>query len=232
MAAEIAELCWLALLRDVPFRDFATHPLAQAAVADLRAMGFENLDLASLFRGETSGERTGPLISQFLWRDIPYGLQTVEQRFRVPSRRQEFLTTFTDWHGRQPRRCGAFADQPISGLVEPVRGHYARQQEHSDAAGRSRIAGQKAFYYHKWQVHRRARPEVIGGHIDVHLSSRKSYDLDPSILTNEGLARSKSQTGSWWLPQAYPEGSPTHPAYPAAHAVNAGACATVLKAFF
>src|SRR5262249_60075655 len=33
------------------------------------------------------------------------------------------------------------------------------------------------------------------------------------------------------LPQAYPEGSPTHPAYPAAHAVNAGACATVLKAF-
>jgi hypothetical protein len=30
---------------------------------------------------------------------------------------------------------------------------------------------------------------------------------------------------------AYPEGCPTHPSYPAAHAVNAGACATVLKAF-
>jgi len=31
---------------------------------------------------------------------------------------------------------------------------------------------------------------------------------------------------------AFPEGSPTHPSYPAAHACNAGACATILKAFF
>ncbi len=31
---------------------------------------------------------------------------------------------------------------------------------------------------------------------------------------------------------AFPEGSPTHPAYGAAHATVAGACVTVLKAFF
>ena len=31
---------------------------------------------------------------------------------------------------------------------------------------------------------------------------------------------------------AYPEGSPTHPSYPAGHATVAGACATVLKAVF
>src|SRR4026209_1499126 len=31
---------------------------------------------------------------------------------------------------------------------------------------------------------------------------------------------------------AYPEGSPAHPAYPAGHAVFAGAGATILKAFF
>jgi len=30
----------------------------------------------------------------------------------------------------------------------------------------------------------------------------------------------------------YPEGSPAHPAYPAGHAVIAGACVTILKAFF
>src|SRR5438132_1118091 len=34
------------------------------------------------------------------------------------------------------------------------------------------------------------------------------------------------------LPQAYPERAPTHPSYPAGHAAIAGACATVLKAFF
>ena len=31
---------------------------------------------------------------------------------------------------------------------------------------------------------------------------------------------------------AYPEGSPTHPSYPAGHACVAGACPTLLKAFF
>jgi hypothetical protein len=31
---------------------------------------------------------------------------------------------------------------------------------------------------------------------------------------------------------AYPEGAPAHPSYPAGHAAIAGACSTVLKAFF
>jgi hypothetical protein len=34
------------------------------------------------------------------------------------------------------------------------------------------------------------------------------------------------------LPQVYPEGCPTHTAYPAGHATIAGACVTILKAFF
>jgi hypothetical protein len=35
-----------------------------------------------------------------------------------------------------------------------------------------------------------------------------------------------------YLYQAFPEGSPLHPAYPSGHAVVAGACVTVLKAWF
>jgi membrane-associated phospholipid phosphatase len=38
--------------------------------------------------------------------------------------------------------------------------------------------------------------------------------------------------GSYLLPMGYPEGSPTHPAYPAGHAAFAGAGATMLKAFY
>jgi len=34
------------------------------------------------------------------------------------------------------------------------------------------------------------------------------------------------------LPQAYPEGSPLHPAYPSGHATVAGACAVILKVCF
>jgi hypothetical protein len=38
--------------------------------------------------------------------------------------------------------------------------------------------------------------------------------------------------GSALLPMAFPEGSPTHPAYGAGHATVAGACVTILKAWF
>ena len=94
------------------------------------------------------------------------------------------------------------------------------------------LLAQKTAYYYKWQVHRRARPETFGGRIEAQLTGRRSYDLHPAILACEGLARTKSAFGSWLLPQAYLEGCPTHPSYPTAHAVNAGACTTVLKAFF
>lgn len=93
------------------------------------------------------------------------------------------------------------------------------------------LLAQKVSYYWKWQVHRRARPESFGGRIDVHLRRRSFYDIHPAILHSEALDRVKAANGSWLLPLAYPEGSPTHPSYPAAHAVNAGASATVLKAF-
>jgi hypothetical protein len=281
MATEMTELYWMALMRDVAFREFDTHPLARAAVADLATVGFQT-DTAALFRGETSGERAGPLVSQFLWRDIPYGAQTVQQRFHVPSRGQSFLTTFDAWLACQrgaranlelridpaPRYISSYRE-----LVEYVHRDFSFQAfmnaalvalhmggERGDAVlsptnpyrnsttqfgditlgnknlltllAEASLLGQKASYYYKWQVHRRARPEVIGARIEVHLAGRKSYDLPRSILECEGLARSKAEIGSFLLPQAYPEGSPTHPSYPAAHAVNAGACATILKAFF
>ena len=39
-------------------------------------------------------------------------------------------------------------------------------------------------------------------------------------------------SSNFLLPMAFPEGSPTHPAYGAGHATVAGACVTTLKAFF
>src|SRR5262249_26261087 len=83
MAAEMAELYWRALMRDVPFREYDANPLVPAAIADLEALGYAQLSTTSLFRGETAGDRRGPLVSQFLWRDVPYGLQTIKQRYRA-----------------------------------------------------------------------------------------------------------------------------------------------------
>jgi membrane-associated phospholipid phosphatase len=94
------------------------------------------------------------------------------------------------------------------------------------------LAAQKAAYFQKWVVHRRLRPEVFAGRVEMHIAGRKSYDIHPSLLDSDGLERSAAAIGNRLLPVAYPEGCPTHPSYPAAHAYNAGACAAVLKAFF
>ena len=52
------------------------------------------------------------------------------------------------------------------------------------------------------------------------------------ILDSMGLQESFNKFGSWLLAQAFPEGSPMHPAYPTGHGTVGGACITVLKFFF
>ena len=94
------------------------------------------------------------------------------------------------------------------------------------------LLGQKGAYFHKWLVHCRLRPECFAGRIETHAGGRRQYDLHSDILRCDAVARVKLQYGTRLLPVAFPEGSPTHPSYPAAHACNAGACATILKAFF
>ncbi|HEX5745382.1 MAG TPA: vanadium-dependent haloperoxidase [Archangium sp.] len=96
----------------------------------------------------------------------------------------------------------------------------------------------RAVWWQKWGVHRRLRPEEFGGRVDNHLSSpsRRTYPIDASLRNSlsTGLLSTyfPSRWGSFLLPQAYPEGCPTHPAYGAGHATVSGACATLLKAYF
>jgi hypothetical protein len=94
------------------------------------------------------------------------------------------------------------------------------------------MLGQKTSYYHKWLIHRRLRPEVMGGRVQFQTTGRKDYGIHADVLRSNAVARVKAAHGAAFLPVAYPEGCPTHPSYPAAHACTAGACATVLKAFF
>jgi hypothetical protein len=91
---------------------------------------------------------------------------------------------------------------------------------------------QKAVYYQKWSVHRRLRPEEYAGHAHNMKTNVASYPLHGDIMNNEVLAAVFSKYGTYLLPQAFPEGSPIHPSYGAGHSVIAGACCTVLKAFF
>jgi hypothetical protein len=101
-----------------------------------------------------------------------------------------------------------------------------------DFVARVANAGLKAAWYQKWLVHRWLRPEVFAGRVHNHVTGAASYPLHPMILNSPALTEVFNRYGTYLLPMAYPEGSPTHPAYPAGHATISGACATVLKAFF
>ena len=92
-----------------------------------------------------------------------------------------------------------------------------------------------AVWYQKWFVHLRPRPEATGGQVHlVKAGMGGKTDVQPSkvILNSVGLQQSFDKYGTWLLSQAFPEGSPMHPAYPTGHGVVGGACITLLKFFF
>jgi len=81
-------------------------------------------------------------------------------------------------------------------------------------------------------VHRRIRPEEFAFRVHETLAGRARYPLSGDLAKSAALGTIQSSTGGLLLPLAYPEGCPVHPSYPAGHAVIAGACCTMLKAFF
>ena len=104
IAGEMAELYWQALARDVPFTQYDTDPITQAAAADLsRFSDFRGpkaggrVTTGTLFRGFTRGDSLGPYISQFLLKPVPFGAQYVEQRMRTTSPGVDYLTAYADW---------------------------------------------------------------------------------------------------------------------------------------
>lgn len=91
---------------------------------------------------------------------------------------------------------------------------------------------QRFNWYSKWMVHRRLRPEAFGGRVHNDRTGKASYPFHETLRSAEAVDRVESEYGTALLPQAYPEGCPAHPSYPAGHAGIAGACGGVLKTVF
>ncbi|MGM9427450.1 vanadium-dependent haloperoxidase [Hydrogenophaga sp. MI9] len=109
----------------------------------------------------------------------------------------------------------------------------------------------KVVWRQKWLVHRRGRPEAYGGLLQMQHNGYggclRDYGL-PHVVHGapqfgkalkttwaEVMAHNKLLNGgeaTLFLPMAFSAGSPSHPAYGAGHATVAGACVTVLKAWF
>lgn len=282
-AAEMVEVYWQALTRDVPFLNYDINSDIASAVADLNLYNdpFDNgipFSPSTLFRGETGGDLAGPYLSQFLWQSAPWGVGEIKQSYLLPLTAQDFGITKTDWlaiqRGVEPSVTAIFDNNKryIStgrDLAEYVHGDAVYQAyltaalvmlsygsdafdennpylqpsnqigfvtmdiaEILDLVATTAQAALKAAWFQKWLVHRRLRPEVFAGRVDAETSAGKNYGIYHSIYNSEAINRLFSLNGNLLLPLAYPEGSPTHPSYPAGHATVAGACVTILKALF
>ena len=105
----------------------------------------------------------------------------------------------------------------------------------------------KAVRYQKYNVHLRLRPEALGARMvrvsEIEMAhpplagkfSRMAEQLEATfnaVRNRNNPTPIDPSTAPVLLPMAFQEGSPMHPAYGAGHATVAGACVTVLKAFF
>ncbi len=285
-AAEMGEVYWLALTRDIAFNDYASNNFIGLAIDDLN--GFTatvgpkvngNVNAATLFRGETAGDLAGPYVSQFLFKDVPYGPTTIVQRYKAPVANENFMTDLGNWimilRGQAPTKSLNFRSgdryiynnrtlgEYVHGDVlfqayfnallialsfggdavddgNPYFGTTINQGAFTSLGGPWMIdlltqaanLGLAGAWCQKWLHHRRLRPEVYSGRIHFEMAGLKDYEVQRDILNSDVLNRVYSRNGNYLLPMAYPEGSPTHPAYPAGHATIAGACVTVLKGLF
>jgi hypothetical protein len=90
----------------------------------------------------------------------------------------------------------------------------------------------RSVWYQKYFVHRTLRPEEFGGLVQNTVTGAASYGLNSQVLNSTAVPAVFSKYGSYYLPMAFPEGSPTHPSYGSGHATVGGASVTILKAFF
>ncbi|MEM7138668.1 MAG: vanadium-dependent haloperoxidase [Myxococcota bacterium] len=279
-AAEVGEVYWHALLRDVPFNHYTNHPLAEAALDDLN--GFSEtvgpkvrgqVTSATLFRGPTPGDLAGPYVSQFLWKTVPFGLAQIEQVYPSPAAGDDFMIDAAEWlaiqRGQAPSRIpelvrpryindaralGEYVHVDVlsqaylfAGLIALGMGAFGVETyaDNPSQGGFTSLGGPdfldslwhvgnlslRAAWFQKWAAHRRLRPETYAGRVHFTSTGDRRYDVHDDILHSDAVRLLVSKNGTAFLPMQFPEGSPTHPAYPAGHATVAGSCCTVLKAF-
>jgi hypothetical protein len=295
-AAEAVEHYWGALLRDIPFTEYASNSLVVQAVADMNKLSFVKgggdqqypvpVTPQNLFRGQVvsgDGNVQGPYVSQFLLQPAFFGAQPLSQQYQtfLAGSANEFMTSVNEYqlvqnggdsgrkltfdsprfilNGRdlaaythvdvlyQAYLTAALVLAGINTPLNPGNPYIGSKTEKPfatlggpDAVGtltEMATRALKAAWFHKWMKDLRMRPEEYGALVQARLANstpmpQAAAALHPDILNSAVLPMIHSNYGSYLLPQAFPEGSPTHPCYPTGHGTVAGACITVIKFFF
>jgi hypothetical protein len=286
-AAELIELYWASLFRDVSFTAYAANSIAIQAATELTGLpeykgprtGGGQVTPDLLFRGTFTGENLGPYVSQFLLQKADFGALPIVQKYRTNSAHADFmknpaeflqvqngiatgmhLTPQTPVYLHDGRGLAAYTHEDVlyeayfiaylvmsTMGVKPNPGNpyiesrtqngFATMGGPDIASALAAVAGAalRSVWYQKWWVHLRHRPESGGGIVHLIKSGKGATiegHVSNTVLNSNAVAASHAANNSYLLSQAFPEGSPTHPAYPTGHGAVAGACITVLKFFF
>jgi hypothetical protein len=297
-AAEEVEHYWAALLRDVPFGEYSSSPLAVEAAADLNGLSFiysnANVEYptpvtsSNLFRGQIAsadGNVLGPYVSQLLVQPAFFGARFLSQQYQVflplGGGGADYMTSLSEYqlvqnggssgrtlvfdprfrYVRNGRDLAAYCHSDVvyqayliaylvlSGINTPLNpgNPYIgsrTEKPFGTLGGQDAVAtiaevatrALKGAWFHKWIVNLRMRPEEYGALVQANRTGTTPFPqaagaLHSDVLNSTVLPVIHSTYGSYLMPQAYPEGSPTHPCYPTGHGTVAGACITVLKFF-
>lgn len=296
-ATQLAELYWMATLRDVPFLEYGSHPLVRQACEDLSRFSGNvgarkdgKVTPQTLFRAPYPGVTDGPPVSQLLLRVFRYDGIPILPKISTGPAESDFQTHVSEWLSAQngfdqgppteePRdpvsrflRNGR--DLARLALQDEIYSLYLRatlvlgavpgaKPAHSSpymgskrqwgfatlgAAHLAQLIGgcqvTRNAFYAKWNVHRYLRPEAGAGLVHFRKTGKRDYPIHDDLLKSPVLDlvfeanhkrnrdRLKLDEGSYLLSQALPFGCPTHPAYVSVHATIAGACVTLLKAWY
>ncbi len=104
-AAEMVEMYWASLLRDVNFTQYGTNTMAEAAAAELNLLpgyagprnGSNVVTTNELFRGSFPGETVGPYVSQLMLQPTYFGNQPISQKFTTFVKGIDFMMDFPSW---------------------------------------------------------------------------------------------------------------------------------------
>lgn len=318
-AAEMVELYCQEYTRDSPFFTWGTDPDI-VTILDANHMNKPdflanfngpldggNVTVQTLFRGNAIGTTEGPYLSQFLIYDIPYGAQTIRQKYIAPKDKVLYnpgdpstdptnpasspvdfgvnlsaminiqnvaidnvfnITTDrfqnTSKFLYKPRCMGEMvhsdqlyqfyynAAMILNNLGAPLDPGFVdgpNELSFTSFGGPADILHHiadisgyalKHAWYHKWQVHRKIRPEAMSILVNNQKNTIAGFNFIDNVLMNNDIIDDigtlhqdyYNVSNSYLLSQQFPEGSPTHPTYPAGHSVVAGALPTLLKIFY
>ena len=89
----------------------------------------------------------------------------------------------------------------------------------------------KAVWYVKWFVHRHLRPEEYGGLVHMAKTHQANYPIHADVLIPR-LSRAPSRNMARIFCPMHSRRLPQHPSYGPGHGTVAGACSTIVKAWF